>query len=103
MLINIEIEKTQPLTGTASSDGRGPVSFVGWMALLRVVAELTEAMEQVEDAARHDDEGPPVRHPDPAGDRRAGGRGGLVLGGQRLRRRQREALRRALRRSGYRD
>ena len=46
MLISIAIERTQPLTGTASTDGRGPVSFVGWMALLRVVAELTEAMDE---------------------------------------------------------
>jgi hypothetical protein len=61
MLISIEIEKTQPLTGTASTNGRGPVSFVGWMALLRVVAELTEAMEQASDAARDEDERPAVR------------------------------------------
>jgi hypothetical protein len=64
MRITIEIEKTRPLTGTASSEGQGPVSFVGWMALLRVVAELTEAMEQAEGVPRHDDAGPPVRHAD---------------------------------------
>ena len=52
MRISIEIEKTQPLTGTASSEGKGAVSFVGWMALLRVVADLTEAMEEADDAAR---------------------------------------------------
>jgi hypothetical protein len=50
MLISIQIEKTQPLTGTASSNGNGPVSFVGWMALLRVVAELTEATDEATDA-----------------------------------------------------
>ena len=61
MLISIEIEKTQPLTGTASSEGKGPVSFVGWMALLRVVAELTEAMEQSEGAGRDAAERPPVQ------------------------------------------
>lgn len=52
MLISIQIEKTQPLTGTASSAGKGPVSFVGWMALLRVVAELTEAMGDVTDTGQ---------------------------------------------------
>ena len=64
MHINIEIEQTRPLTGTASSEGQGPVSFVGWMALLRVVADLTEAMEQAEGAPRHDDAGPPAQQPD---------------------------------------
>ena len=61
MRISIEIEKTQPLTGTASSAGHDPVSFVGWMALLRVVAELTEAMEQADDAPRDLDERPAVQ------------------------------------------
>lgn len=55
MLISIEIEKTQPLTGTASSEGRAPVSFVGWMALLRVVAELTEAMDEAASPRRDAD------------------------------------------------
>ena len=56
MLISIEIETTRPLTGSASSAGNGPVSFVGWMGLLRVVAELTEAMEAAADAGRDADE-----------------------------------------------
>jgi hypothetical protein len=61
MLISIAIEKTQPLTGTASSAGQGPVSFVGWMALLRVVAELTEAMEQAAEAGPDADERPHIQ------------------------------------------
>ncbi len=60
MLISIQIEKTQPLTGTASSEDKGPVSFVGWMALLRVVAELTEAMESSADAGREANERPAI-------------------------------------------
>ena len=40
MLITLAIEKTQPLTGTASCDERGTVAFVGWMELLRAVADL---------------------------------------------------------------
>ena len=55
MLISIAIEKTQPLTGTASTDGKGPVSFVGWMALLRVVAELTETMDTSASSGRDAD------------------------------------------------
>lgn len=58
MLISIQIEKTQPLTGTASSEGRGPVSFVGWMALLRVVSELTEAMDESAGSGRDADAQP---------------------------------------------
>lgn len=52
MLISIEIEKTQPLTGTASTLGQAPVTFVGWMGLLRVVSELTETMDASSGAAR---------------------------------------------------
>jgi hypothetical protein len=40
MLITLAIEKTQPLTGTASCDGCGTAPFVGWMELLRAVADL---------------------------------------------------------------
>jgi len=56
MLISIEIETTRPLAGSASSAGNGPVSFIGWMGLLRVVAELTEAMEAAADAGQDADE-----------------------------------------------
>ena len=61
MLISIQIEKTQPLTGTASTDGKGPVSFVGWMALLRVVAELTEAMDATIDSGPNERERPTIQ------------------------------------------
>jgi hypothetical protein len=61
MLISIQIEKTQPLTGTASTDGKGPVSFVGWMALLRVVAELTEAMDTPVDSGQSEREKPAIQ------------------------------------------
>ena len=61
MLISIQIEKTQPLTGTASTDGKGPVSFVGWMALLRVVAELTEAMDTPVDSGQSERERPVIQ------------------------------------------
>lgn len=45
MLITLAIEKTQPLTGTASCDGRGTATFVGWMELLRAVADLVGNQE----------------------------------------------------------
>jgi hypothetical protein len=45
MLITLAIEKTQPLTGTASCDGRGTATFVGWMELLRAVADLVSTQE----------------------------------------------------------
>ena len=61
MLISIQIEKTQPLTGTASTDGKGPVSFVGWMALLRVVAELTEGMDGTVDSGQNERDRPTIQ------------------------------------------
>jgi hypothetical protein len=49
MRITIDIEKTQPLTGIALAEGKTPVSFVGWMSLLRAISELTEALEHAAD------------------------------------------------------
>ena len=49
MLITLAIEKTQPLIGTASSDDGETVTFVGWMELLRAVAELVGTREQAAD------------------------------------------------------
>jgi hypothetical protein len=49
MLIKIAIEKTQPLTGTASSEGKAPVTFAGWLELLRAVAELVGSPTQSAD------------------------------------------------------
>ena len=50
MRITIDIDKTQPLTGIALAEGKTPVSFVGWMSLLRAISELTEALEHTADA-----------------------------------------------------
>ena len=47
MLITLAIEKTQPLTGTASCDGREAATFVGWMELLRAVADLVGTQDQI--------------------------------------------------------
>ena len=46
MQISVTIEHVQPLTGTASTSGERPVSFVGWLELLRAIAELTESTTQ---------------------------------------------------------
>ncbi len=43
MLIQISIERTQPLAGAAATKGSGPVHFDGWLELLKVVAELVAA------------------------------------------------------------
>jgi hypothetical protein len=43
MQITIDIQKHQPLTGTASVDGHQPLPFAGWLELLRVVADLAGA------------------------------------------------------------
>jgi hypothetical protein len=41
--IHISIEKTEPLTGVAATEGRAPLPFVGWLELLRVVSDLIGA------------------------------------------------------------
>jgi hypothetical protein len=61
MLVQISIEKTQPLTGTASTGGKGPVSFVGWLDLLRAIAELADAPGQSVDPGREADAKPAKR------------------------------------------
>ena len=43
MLIRIRISNTQPLTGTAATEGRDTLHFDGWLELLRVVSELVAA------------------------------------------------------------
>lgn len=43
MLIRIWIERTQPLAGTAATEGSEPLRFDGWLELLRVVSELVTA------------------------------------------------------------
>ena len=64
-VIQIAIEQTQPLSGTASARG-GPASasgarsveFVGWLDLLRAVSELVGATERSIDRHRGADERP---------------------------------------------
>ncbi len=43
MLIRIWIERTQPLAGTAATEGSDPLRFDGWLELLRVISELVAA------------------------------------------------------------
>ena len=43
MLIRIWIERTQPLAGTAATEGSDPLHFDGWLELLRVVSALVAA------------------------------------------------------------
>ena len=40
MLIRIWVSRTEPLAGTAATEGSEPVRFDGWLELLRVVSEL---------------------------------------------------------------
>jgi hypothetical protein len=40
MVIHVTIDTAEPLTGSASCCGQGQVPFVGWLQLLRAVAEL---------------------------------------------------------------
>lgn len=43
MVIHVTIDTAEPLTGSASCDEREPVPFVGWLQMLRAVAELVGA------------------------------------------------------------
>jgi hypothetical protein len=43
VLIRLWIEGSQPLTGTAATDGSEPLRFEGWLELLRVVSQLVAA------------------------------------------------------------
>jgi hypothetical protein len=52
MLIQISIEKTKPLTGSASCSGNQPLKFVGWLELFRAVADLVKATEQAPENGR---------------------------------------------------
>jgi hypothetical protein len=40
-LIRLSIETTEPLIGTAATDGHAPRAFEGWLELLTVISELT--------------------------------------------------------------
>lgn len=43
MEIRISIQTTEPLTGTATTGGKAPVSFEGWLEMLRVLSTLIGA------------------------------------------------------------
>ena len=40
LLIRVWIERAQPLAGTAAVEGGEPLTFQGWLELLRVLSEL---------------------------------------------------------------
>jgi hypothetical protein len=50
VLIRLWIEGSQPLAGTAATEGGEPLRFDGWLELLRVVSELVAAPSSDEDA-----------------------------------------------------
>ena len=56
MLVEISIDETQPPTGTATTGGKRPVSFVGRLDLLRAIAELGDARGQAVDPGREVDQ-----------------------------------------------
>jgi hypothetical protein len=43
VLIGIQVERTQPLAGTAAANKAQPLRLGGWLELLRVIAELVAA------------------------------------------------------------
>jgi hypothetical protein len=66
VLIRIWIECTQPLAGTAATEGGEPLRFDGWLELLRAVSELVAAAEEPLPEAQQADDS---RHPgSPAGE-----------------------------------
>ena len=63
MLVQISVENAQPLTGSASAPGRQPVAFVGWLGLLRAIAELVGAPDDVVKPGREAGDEPATREP----------------------------------------
>jgi hypothetical protein len=45
MVIQVSIDTTEPLTGSATRDEHEPVPFVGWLQMLRAVADLVGSSE----------------------------------------------------------
>jgi hypothetical protein len=43
MQIQISIEQSEPLVGTAAAGTGAPVRFVGWLELLRAISDLVSA------------------------------------------------------------
>jgi hypothetical protein len=60
MEIHISVQTTEPLTGSATTEGEGPLYFEGWLELLRVLSTLMAAWEPPN--------GPRERRSDLAGD-----------------------------------
>jgi len=46
VLIQLWIERTQPLAGTAAIEEAEPVPFDGWLELLRMISELVTAASE---------------------------------------------------------
>jgi catechol 2,3-dioxygenase-like lactoylglutathione lyase family enzyme len=60
VLIRVWIDGTQPLSGTAATEGSEPLRFDGWLELLRVVSDLVVAApSNAEDAAPAEEPKPP--------------------------------------------
>ena len=51
VLIRLWIEGSQPLAGTAATEGSEPLRFDGWLELLRVVSELVTAAPSCDEDA----------------------------------------------------
>lgn len=71
MLIRIWIQRTQPLAGTAATEGAEPVGFDGWLELLRVISDLVAAapssgedMDAMEEPMQGNQPGDDTRHPE---------------------------------------
>jgi len=53
LVVRIAIEQTEPLTGSAACPETGaPVPFVGWLELLRTIAELVGPASQMTEPSR---------------------------------------------------
>ena len=60
MLMRVWIERIDPLSGTAATEGGTPLRFDGWLELLRVVSELVApASSGGENAGTYDGTGRP--------------------------------------------
>ncbi len=46
MEIRILIRTTEPLAGTATTEGEAPLDFHGWLELLKTLSTLVEAEER---------------------------------------------------------
>ncbi|MFN8634094.1 MAG: hypothetical protein U0893_09580 [Chloroflexota bacterium] len=60
MVIQLSIERTEPLTGSAADECGAPIHFVGWMAMLRAISDLVDSRAGEARRAGHADRS----HPD---------------------------------------